>query len=68
MLEAVYRLKGKRELSTVDVYAAYEGICGERGLEPITLRKASGIITEMDSAGLLSWPSHHTLKKAYERE
>ena len=84
VLEAVYHLRGKRELSTGDVYSAYEGICRERGIEPFSLRKVSDIITELDSAGLLScrlvsrgrsgrtrlisWPPHHALEKVYERE
>lgn len=84
VLEAVYRLRGKKELCTGDVYSAYEGVCNERRLELFSLRKISNIITELDSAGLIScrlvsrgrfgrtrlinWTSNCSLEKVYERE
>ena len=84
VLEAVYRLKGQRELSTGDVYSTYERVCRERGFEAFSLRKVSDIITELDSAGmiscqvvsrgrlgrtrLISWPSNPALEAVYGQE
>jgi cell division control protein 6 len=83
VLEAVYRLRRKNEVSTGDVYSAYEEICPERGIGPFSLRKVSDFIAELDSAGMIScrvvrggklgrtrlirWPSNHTLERVYER-
>ena len=84
VLESVYRQKSKRDLSTGDVYSAYERICRERGVEAFSLRRVSDIITELDSAGLIScrlvsrgrlgrtrlisWPSNPAFEKVYTRE
>ena len=84
LLEAIYRKRVEKNLSTGDVYAAYEGVCGEAGLEPFSLRKVSDIITELDSAGLIScrlvskgrygrtrlisWPSYSSMERIYERK
>ena len=84
LLEAIYRKRVEKNLSTGDVYAAYEGVCGDAGLEPFSLRKVSDIITELDSAGLIScrlvskgrygrtrlisWPSNSSMERIYERE
>jgi cell division control protein 6 len=84
LLETIYRLKKKGEISTGDVYSAYDSICGEKGLKPFTLRKVSDLLTELDSAGLIScrlvskgrhgrtrlisWPLNSLMEKIYERE
>ncbi len=84
VLEAVYRLRRKKELSTGDVYSEYERVGHERGFEAYSLRRVSDIITELDSAGLIScrvvsrgrfgrtrlisWPSNPSLEKVYSRE
>ena len=84
MLEAIYRLKEKRDISTGDVYASYEDVCRDVRIGTFTLRKVSDIITELESTGLIgcrlisrgrfgrtrliSWPSNPTLDKIYERE
>jgi cell division control protein 6 len=82
VLEAVYRLRGGKELSTGDVYSEYEKVCGASGLNPFSLRKVSDIITELDSTGLIScrlvsrgrfgrtrlvnWPPNSALERVYE--
>jgi cell division control protein 6 len=84
VLEAVYRQKSKMDLSTGDVYSAYERVCRERGVEAFSLRRVSDIITELDSAGLIasrvvsrgslgrtrliSWPSNPALERVYSCE
>ena len=84
LLEAIYRLRDNRDISTGDVYSSYEGVCRDVGLESFTLRKVSDIITELESTGLIicrlisrgrfgrtrliSWPSNSTLDRIYERE
>ena len=84
LLEAIYRLREKREISTGDVYSAYEGVCSQIGLRPFTLRKVSDFLTELDSAGLIScrlvsrgrngrtrfvsWPSDAPMEKIHQRE
>jgi cell division control protein 6 len=84
LLEAIYRLRDNKDISTGDVYASYEKVCRDVGLESFTLRKVSDIITELESAGLIgcrlisrgrlgrtrliNWPSNPTLDKIYERE
>jgi cell division control protein 6 len=84
VLDAVYRQKEKKSLSTGDVYSAYEKVCCDKGLSAFTLRKVSDMITELDSAGLIScrlvskgrfgrtrlitWSSNPALEKVYEME
>jgi Cdc6-like AAA superfamily ATPase len=83
VLEAIYRLKEKRDISTGDVYASYEDVCRDVRIESFTLRKVSDIITELESTGLIcchlksrgrfdrtrliNWPSNPTLDKIYEK-
>ena len=84
VLEAIYRLRDNKEISTGEVHTSYERVCRDVGLESFTLRKVSDIITELESTGLIgcrlnsggrfgrtrliSWPSNPTLDKIYERE
>jgi Cdc6-like AAA superfamily ATPase len=84
LLEAIYRLRDNKDVSTGEVYCSYEKACRDVGLESFTLRKVSDIITELESTGLIScrlisrgrsgrtrlisWPSNPTLDKIYERE
>ena len=47
------RLKVKRAL-TGDIYEVYCELCGELGFTPLTQRRVSGIINELDAIGLLN--------------
>jgi len=46
--------KRKESLFTGDVYELYKGICLQVGLRPLTQRRVSDIISEMDILGLIN--------------
>ena len=55
VLLAVYELT-KRASSTItgEIYSAYSGLCARMGLNPLTQRRVSSIINELDMMGLLN--------------
>ncbi len=55
VLLAVYELT-KRASSAItgEIYAAYSALCGRLGLNPLTQRRVSSIINELDMMGLLN--------------
>ncbi|RLI13058.1 hypothetical protein DRO33_01830 [Candidatus Bathyarchaeota archaeon] len=55
VLLAVYELT-KRASSAItgEIYAAYTSLCGRMGLSPLTQRRVSSIINELDMLGLLN--------------
>ena len=56
VLCSVYLL-GKTKLSytiTGDIYGAYSELCDQSGLSPLTQRRVSGLISELDMIGLLN--------------
>jgi len=46
--------KRKDSLFTGDIYELYKGICLQIGLRPLTQRRVSDIISEMDILGLIN--------------
>lgn len=55
VLTAIVKLvREGREPTTGEIYLAYREIARERGLEPVTQRRASDIISELDMVGILS--------------
>ena len=55
VLLAAYELTKKASFAiTGEIYAAYTGICARMGLSPLTQRRVSGIINELDMMGLLN--------------
>ena len=56
VLYSVYSLNkaGVHSVATGDTYEVYSEICGELGLSPLTQRRVSGLINELDVLGLLN--------------
>jgi cell division control protein 6 len=55
-LLAIFRLynnKGKK-IFTGDVYSVYRGLCLKRGLKPLTQRRLSDLIAELDMLGIIN--------------
>jgi len=55
VLLAVYeRTKKASSAITGEIYAAYSALCGRMGLSPLTQRRISSLINELDMMGLLN--------------
>ena len=52
---SVYLLEGlEKPAATGDVYEVYKRVCSEVGVDPLTQRRISGIINELDAVGVLN--------------
>jgi len=53
---SVYLLskRGAQRIVTGEIYEIYCGLCGQLGVTPLTQRRVSGLINELDSIGLLN--------------
>lgn len=47
-------LKMDGEVHTGDIFSIYEGICSENGLKPLTQRRVSDLIAELDLLGVIN--------------
>lgn len=55
VLYSIMRLKASdAEFSTGDVYGVYKGICERGGAHPLTQRRVSDLISELDAMGIIS--------------
>jgi cell division control protein 6 len=55
VLQSVLLLADRRRaIFTGDVYDVYRGVCQNTGLRPLTQRRVSGIIAEMDMLGIVN--------------
>ena len=45
---------GRRNLTTGEVYTAYKELCSEMGLSPLTQRRITDLISELDMLGLIN--------------
>ena len=44
---------GLRNISTGEVYRTYADACGKIGIEPLTTRRVSSLLNELDTIGLI---------------
>lgn len=55
VLYSIIKLKqGNAEFATGDVYSVYRGICERAGQHPLTQRRVSDLISELDVMGIIS--------------
>ncbi|MBS3172230.1 ORC1-type DNA replication protein [Candidatus Woesearchaeota archaeon] len=51
---SLYEKKGKEKFFTGDVYEIYLGLCDKVGLKPLTQRRLSDLIAELDMLGIIN--------------
>jgi cell division control protein 6 len=56
VLAAVIRVNeaGEKSIQTGDIFAVYEKLCSRRGLKPLTQRRVSDLIHELDMLGIIT--------------
>jgi cell division control protein 6 len=54
VLYAVMKLNGKKHKFTGDVFEVYENICNKNGMKPLTQRRISDLLSELDMLGIIT--------------
>lgn len=56
VLAAVMKISdtGEKNIQTGDIFSVYESLCSRRGLRPLTQRRVSDLIAELDMLGIIT--------------